>query len=211
MFLFVSACGGRASLVKAMAEAVVDGEAAVDVDVDAAACWIIASNYDQSCAVDSDCVAAVGTFPHAFAVSSGNYCESQCLCPTEAISQMAATQYLNDVLRTPLGSGAIPFQDCGCLSLGPACCIGGSCTLSMQCESNVNTSDGDNDDGDNDGGPHGSPLDSGVLCSASSGPLDSGVTQRGIAQWCPGTCAQVGSGWACCISAGGDTYLCTTP
>jgi len=210
MFLFVSACGGSAKQVNAMAEAAVDASAAIDAaaafdgNVDAAACWIIASNYDQSCAADSDCVTDVGTFPHEFAVSSSNYCESLCPCPGETISRAAATQYLNDVLRTPLGSGAIPFPSCSCPELGNACCMGGRCIVSLQCE--LNPSDGGNDDG-----PQGTPLESGVLCSAISGPLDSGVAQPGIAQWCPGTCAQVSSEWACCISAGPDTYLCSAP
>jgi hypothetical protein len=204
--LFVSACAGRATQVKAMAEAAVDAAAAFDGNVDAADCSIMVSNYDQSCSVDSDCVSTVGTFPHAFAVFSGNYCESQCPCGQEALSQTAATQYLNDVLGTPLGSGAIPFQNCGCGSLGSACCMGGRCTLSLQCASDLNPSDGGEEDG-----PRGSPLDGGVLCSVTSGPLDSGVAQPGIAQYCPGTCAQVGSGWACCIPAGGGTTLCSMP
>lgn len=188
------------------AEATVDAEPAFDGDVDAAACQIIASNYDQSCTVDSDCVSSVGTFPHAFSVFFGNYCESQCACAADAINQTAAGKYLNDVLGTPLGSGAIPFQDCSCGSLGPACCVSGRCTLSYQCSAEVSASDG----GD-DASAQASPLDSGVLCSATSGPLDSGVAQPGVAQFCAGTCSQVASGWACCIFAGAGTYLCSTP
>ena len=58
-------------------------------------CTISASNYDQSCSVDSDCI----NYTKNFAVAFGDWCSLQCECPTDAINRSAAAQYDEDVLE----------------------------------------------------------------------------------------------------------------
>jgi hypothetical protein len=81
------------------------------------------SSYDQSCTVDSDCV-AVGLGNACFA------CEIGCGTNAAAISKSAEGQYRSDVAKSP-ANGA----DCGCgagIPGGP-CCIGGMCQFGSQC------------------------------------------------------------------------------
>lgn len=105
----------------------------VDVNVDAAACYISASDYDQACSVDSDCVAVVesaegGIGLFGLFVQSGNYCQPLCMCGGQAINKSAAAQYRADVSKTPVGSGAIQTPPCNCPNIGgAACCRGGRC------------------------------------------------------------------------------------
>jgi hypothetical protein len=80
------------------------------------------SSYDQSCTVDSDCV-AVGLGNACFV------CEIGCVA-NAAISKSAEGQYRSDVAKSP-AEGA----DCGCpeeIPGGP-CCIGGMCQFGSQC------------------------------------------------------------------------------
>ena len=78
-------------------------EADADADADSAACIILASNYDQSCTVDSDCTGA----------HMGDYCSvptspyGGLLCPQSPISVAALPQYRADVSRTPLGQAIL--------------------------------------------------------------------------------------------------------
>ena len=58
---------------------------------------ISASNYDESCNVDSDCQE----------VTSRDYCSAGCLCGGSAINVGAVAQFKADVSKTPLGSGAL--------------------------------------------------------------------------------------------------------
>jgi hypothetical protein len=65
------------------------------------ACFISASNYDQSCTVDTDCAI----------VSSGNYCAThRCLCGGSAINVGALAQFNADVAKEPV-SAARPRMD----------------------------------------------------------------------------------------------------
>jgi len=79
---------------------------------------ISASNYDQSCTVDSDCVQ----------VSAGNYCSATtCQCGGSAINVGALAQFKADVSKTPLGSGALMGAICGCPCESGAVCRSGQC------------------------------------------------------------------------------------
>jgi hypothetical protein len=112
----------------------------VDDHVDGAGCYISAANYDQSCSVDSDCVAVIqgaegGVEAFGLVVQSGNYCQPICMCGGEAINKSAAAQYLADVSETPLGSGAIkPLLPCMCPQIpNAACCSDGGCVPAAGC------------------------------------------------------------------------------
>ena len=92
-----------------------------------AACFIDTNNYDHSCSVDSDCVGAL----------SGNYCKQpqhMCIyCLTETIAKSAVAQYLTDVSKTPLGSGAIPRKLCDCTAIFAPCCKSHYCVPGALC------------------------------------------------------------------------------
>jgi hypothetical protein len=86
---------------------------------------IQASNYDQSCSVDTDCVA----------VAEGNFCvpgANNCL--TAAINKSAKSQYLSDVANTNAAfcsapsSCAVPLTCEG--SAGPWC-LNGTCEMAV--------------------------------------------------------------------------------
>jgi hypothetical protein len=57
----------------------------------------------------------------SFPVTFGNFCSSMCLCGPGAISQTAIPQYVADVSKTPLGTGAVPLEACFCDELGILC------------------------------------------------------------------------------------------
>jgi len=79
-----------------------------------ASCSILASNYDQSCSFDRDCVA----------VAEGDLCAAQlCWCPSNAINQSALAQYQDDV-------GARALNVCDCALLGLLTCVDGVCRIS---------------------------------------------------------------------------------
>jgi hypothetical protein len=111
----------------------VSAEAAINED--AAACFIEATSYDQSCSVDSDCVGQVNVFsgalPNEIQVTFGNFCKDMCLCGPGAINSKAAQQYVADVTKTPLVRGAVPYEGCYCAPAGSLCCENGLC--SSQC------------------------------------------------------------------------------
>jgi len=84
-------------------------------------CNISASNYDQSCAADSDCTG----------VTEGDYCSAtECLCGWGTISVSALPKYNADVAKTPIGSGAIEGALCNCPAEASPCCRSGACTMS---------------------------------------------------------------------------------
>jgi hypothetical protein len=101
----------------------------MDGSAEAPQCIISTSNYDQSCSVDSDCVSTVvidDAGDYVF-VKSGDYCKSMCNCGGDTISRDAVGKYTSDMLRTPLGSGAIPRLRCGCPAQFLPCCRSGTC------------------------------------------------------------------------------------
>jgi hypothetical protein len=88
---------------------------------DASAQIIQASNYDQSCATDTDCIG----------VAEGNFCYPGATnCPTATISKSANAQYQADVAKTRAASCYAPGS-CGG-DFGP-CCVGGMCRVGSQC------------------------------------------------------------------------------
>jgi hypothetical protein len=112
-------------------------QASAEAGSDAGRCLIRASDYDQSCSVDSDCLSTVvldsGPFASGeFRVSFGNYCGATCPCelPQGAISERAAAQYVADVSKTRLVSEgpSDPAQFCGCTLTAFVCCQNGGCT-----------------------------------------------------------------------------------
>ncbi len=115
----IAACGGATHAETG------ETDASTVVPLDAGACLIEATNYDQSCAVDSDCISGI---------QSGNYCLSIDIgCGQETINKQALAQYMADVSKTPLGSGAIPEVESSCFFSGQPCCIARHCTPSTQC------------------------------------------------------------------------------
>jgi hypothetical protein len=85
---------------------------------DASAQRIVPTNYDQSCAVDSDCVA----------VGFGDPC-TQCLyCANGAINETSEAQYRADRAKTPES----PICFCAFAPAGP-CCVDGMCQVGSQC------------------------------------------------------------------------------
>jgi hypothetical protein len=204
-------CGGRTRLEARGADAsfeasvnpnTPDGSSS-DSNVDAAACSISPSDYDQSCSVDSDCLGIIETDGGIFGsfgliVQSGNYCQPLCLCGGEAINKSAAAQYLEQVSMTPLGSGAIKKSACNCPSVSTA-----ACCSSGRCVTYCGTSTGDagmegEDVSSADATPAFAPVP--VVCSASMGPLDSGTDASGAWRWCTAgeSCVPFNGGYACC-------------
>jgi len=83
---------------------------------------IQASNYDQSCDADTDCIA----------VAEGNFCvPGAANCPSAAISKNAQAQYQSDVANTNAAFCSAPSScdasSC-CTSMGPSC-VKGTCEL----------------------------------------------------------------------------------
>jgi hypothetical protein len=78
-------------------------------------CSIIASSYDQSCAVDSDCVAVVEV------LGCGD-----CACWTGAINKREQARYTRDSSGLAPSAGA-GICGCPCEAASPHCC-GGVCT-----------------------------------------------------------------------------------
>jgi hypothetical protein len=177
--------------------------------LDAAACFISESNYDTSCSVDSDCIAAVG----ANIVQFGNWCVSECFCGGGAINKDSAAQYAQDVERTPLGSGAVSPGACGCpASFGP-CCLQGQCTFTG-CGATPIPIDAS---AEVDASPEPGNIDYTVLCVGDAGPVDASLADTpavsGVSRWCngPEVCTSFNGGWACCTLDVGPVAMCIVP
>ena len=109
-------------------KACIYGQAAQAVPCsDAEVQLIQASNYDQSCTTDSDCVA----------VGQGNFCLAGAgNCPTAAIRKSAYARYQADVAKT---QAAVCSALSSCTaSFGP-CCRHGTCQMNLNCESPSDT------------------------------------------------------------------------
>ena len=111
-------CGG---LVKA--EAGASGDAG-SISAGDGLCVIHASDYDQSCGSDGDCLS----------VGEGNACDEPCAfeCPMATINASSLAAYNADVGRTP---AAHVTSRCNCPSMagGPGCCLGGVCQPFLTC------------------------------------------------------------------------------
>jgi hypothetical protein len=85
---------------------------------------IVASNYDQSCTTDMDCIL----------IAEGNACSIVGPCPTAAINKGAAySKYQSDIANTP----CFGVSSCGSYS-GP-CCRHGICQMNFACSSPADT------------------------------------------------------------------------
>jgi hypothetical protein len=91
---------------------------------------IQASNYDQSCTSNSDCIP----------VGEGNACYPCAIaCPSAAINASAKGRYLSDVAKTPAAD--LAGVNCGCPDAFSPCCRGGTCHADFQCQSAVPAGD----------------------------------------------------------------------
>ena len=86
---------------------------------------IQASNYDQTCSVDTDCVA----------IAEGDACyPCVVICRTGgAINRSALSSYESDISKT-IGAGETSGVGCGCPAGFFPCCRGGTCHADPQCE-----------------------------------------------------------------------------
>ena len=107
-----------------------------------------ASNYDQSCTLDSDCVA----------VGEGTACYPCALeCTNAAINTAAHAQYLADVARTfAAAPGGCPGV---CPDARRGCCRGGLCHADSLCPGRFAPEDAGADDAGVDVAPDGGPAD----------------------------------------------------
>jgi hypothetical protein len=93
--------------------------------VDGGGCMILASNYDQSCSVDADCML----------VAAGNYCAPGCICREAPISVSASLQFSVDISKTPVALDAMaPPAGCTCLAPAGPCCRSGTCQVGARCQ-----------------------------------------------------------------------------
>lgn len=206
-WLIVTGCGG-ATVRPPPADASEVPDASATSPGDDASCLIQASNFDQSCSVDSDCVSLAGQFP----VTSGNYCASICPCPADAINRAAIGTYIAAVSQTPYGMGALPIVGCNCAAGAGPCCVAGQCSTSCPTPCSQPPCSTDNNDS---GGPDldatAALVDGGVLCSSEIGPLDAS-SQFGDADvyGCGPLepCVPYNGGWACCMKLSPDRALC---
>ena len=81
-------------------------------------CSLSASQYDNSCTIDSDCVG----------VPFGDPCAGNCssICPTSALNARVAYQYLTDLKALMAGGTENAICNCPCIPLQP-CCRQGVC------------------------------------------------------------------------------------
>jgi hypothetical protein len=84
---------------------------------------IRASNYDQSCATDTDCVA----------ITEGNACSLIGPCPTGAINKGSYARYQADTAGLPC------FSISSCPVHAGPCCRAGSCQMNAGCSSPSDT------------------------------------------------------------------------
>jgi len=111
--LVACSCGGAASQ-PANVEAGTPNKTALD----GGPCTIALSNYDQSCAVDTDCVA----------VLAGDYCSGGCACAEPgAINVSGLAAFDAAIAKTPVGSGAASASVCSCPEIVGPCCRQGQC------------------------------------------------------------------------------------
>jgi hypothetical protein len=99
------------------------GQAAIDAVpcTDGNVQLILASNYDQSCLRESDCIA----------VGQGNFCNAGAgNCPSTAINKAAYSLYQADVAKT---NAAICRAVTGCGNESGPCCRRGVCQMGAEC------------------------------------------------------------------------------
>ena len=103
--------------VDAEPDASVADEQPVDID---AGCTIVASSYDQSCTMDTDC---------AF-VFEGNTCLAGCQCLNAAVNVHVSASYMTDLAKISVDAGQV---NCGCTAFIGPCCRAGLCKVGQAC------------------------------------------------------------------------------
>jgi hypothetical protein len=97
------------------------------LDFDGGGCkgTIHASDYDQSCSTDTDCVA----------ISANDSCRLCALgCTNEAINVGALARYQSDIGETTATLSDARLACAGdCVVNPPPCCMGGKCQVGLQC------------------------------------------------------------------------------
>jgi len=179
----------------ALGAAGADGGGEADATVGGAdGCVISVSDYNTSCATDSECVL----------IGVGNYCTQQaCNCGVAYINKQSLGRYQADFASTPAArstSGAM----CNCPSYDlNGCCIAGRCGA---CPPPPRT---EPDGAPTDAIAYVVPADGSTLCSKTSGPVDADAPDADSIQCVPGeSCTQFNGGWACCRFAGPGNTLC---
>jgi hypothetical protein len=114
---FAPGCGGRAAAGSSPADAATVDAANYDA-LDTTTCTVLASEYDQSCSVNTDCM-SVGEVQSCPA--------TQCaFCMTGTINRGVASNYMkafsSATANVPLDAGT-----CNCGAAGPPCCRSGKC------------------------------------------------------------------------------------
>jgi hypothetical protein len=166
----VDGAGERANVDASNDGPSVEGSGDGGPDAESDGCTVSASNYDQSCTVDTDCVE----------VSSGDYCSAAtCQCGGSVVNVGALAQFRADVSKTPLGSGALMSLPCGCpLAAGP-CCRQGMCKAGF-------------------GEDCSSPADTLAACVDAGGTCRPSALYGGCNQGAPDACAY--SDEVCCVN-----------
>jgi hypothetical protein len=108
---------------------------------------IEATNYDQSCQTDSDCVV----------VGEGESCSPCSLAygPYGAIRHSDLARYAADVAKTPGGNQPVSCTP-SCTPSPSACCLAGQCQVGSQCST---TTDAGAETGVSDAAPDGGSLE----------------------------------------------------
>lgn len=154
-------------------------------------CTISPSNYDQLCSVDTDCML----------VTTGNYCNTGCLCETGAINVNASAAFSAAIEQTPVGSGAARAGDCPCAPVVGPCCRQGQCTTDCPAPNALDAGPAA-DSGDfvvveSFGGGTSCPAPPGYPADQTGGPGSFYLACiQGNVQMCTG-CQCVGSSWNC--------------
>lgn len=155
-------------------------------------CMVELSDYDQTCATDSDCVA----------VRSGYVCGDP--CPNSAIN-VSGIDSFNVAYQAALPAHAPGGLGVVCAST-QACCRAGLCAATTACEpvDAAETAVEASPPGD---------LHLTILCVADAGAMDSGTEIPGLSRWCngPEVCTAFNGGWECCTPAQGAFQMCTAP
>src|SRR5580692_5594444 len=171
---------------------------------DASAQIILASDYDQSCMTDSDCIW----------VAEGNFCYPGLTnCGTATISKSANAQYQADVAKTRAASCYAP-GNCGA-DFGP-CCVSGMCQVGSQCGNLAGDASADTGaaavDADAQSGAGRVPVNrrpSDTQCSTPAPPGDcAGPFPDGGGCASDSDCTEAGTNGRCINAGGGPAAPC---
>jgi hypothetical protein len=164
---------------------------------DANPCMVVASDYDQTCSADSDCVGVI----------SGDVCPLTSHCGVSTFLEGINVSQ-QDVYESALETALAKFtlMEPLCPQTPIACCRGGLCAGTFECVSG-------------DAGTTQPISDASfmpnytVLCVEDAGAMDSGSAVPGESRWCngPEQCLQFNGGWQCCVTNFGPVAMCVAP